>query len=279
MTNSDPDRSPTNAAAPPAMAGTGSLKTRVIFGIVLAIIVGAVITGIIFIIGQLNAGMTVPELLRSYGYWLILGWTLLEGETIVIIAGVAAAAGHMELWLIILVAWVGSYISDQIYFTIGRKYGPFLLKRFPWAQRPVDRAGRLLLKYDVWFILSFRFIYGVRNVTPPALAIAGVSHKRFAILNFVAAGLWANSFAFAGYLFGQAFKELVENAHMYFGYVILFMFALAVFWAFYHTTRGIIHRVKAHRAERKAAAAARGNRTGRTANPKPTKRAAEESRP
>ncbi|MDH3233037.1 MAG: DedA family protein [Alphaproteobacteria bacterium] len=261
------------------MAGAGSLKTRVIFGIALAVIVGAVVTGIIFIVGELNAGMTVPELLRSYGYWLILGWTLLEGETIVIIAGVAAAAGHMELWLIILVAWVGSYISDQIYFTIGKKYGPFLLKRFPWAQRPVDRASRLLLKYDIWFILSFRFIYGVRNVTPPALAIAGVSHKRFAILNFIAAGLWANSFAFAGYLFGQAFKELVENAHMYFGYVILFMFALAVFWAFYHTIRGVLNRMRAHRAERKATNAAQGERAGRAAKPRPTKHPAEESGP
>ncbi len=252
MTKSAPDQTPTNAAS--ATAGTGSYRTRVIFGVILGIIVIGIITGIVLIVHELNAGMTIPELLSSYGYWLILGWTLLEGETIVIIAGVAAAAGHMELWLIILVAWIGSYISDQIYFTIGRKFGPYLLQRFPWAQKPVDRAGRLLLKYDLWFILSFRFIYGVRNVTPPALAIAGVSHKRFAMLNFIAAGLWANCFAFAGYLFGQAFKELVEDAHMYFGYVILFMFALAVFWAFYHTIRGIVHRRRAYRAERRAAA-------------------------
>jgi len=254
MTEPAPDQSPTNAAASPSMAGTGSYRARVIFGILLGVVVAGVVIGIVFIVRALNAGMTIPELLSSYGYWLILGWTLLEGETIVIIAGVAAAAGHMDLWLIILVAWIGSYISDQIYFTVGKKFGPYLLKRFPWAKGPVDRAGRLLLKYDIWFILSFRFIYGVRNVTPPALAIAGVSHKRFAILNFVAAGLWANSFAFAGYLFGQAFKELVADAHMYFGYVIVFMFALAVFWAFYHTIRGIVHRRQAYRAERKAAA-------------------------
>ena len=267
MTKSAPDQTPTEAGA--ATAGTGSYRMRVVFGVLLGVIVASVVTGIVFIVRELNAGMTIPELLSTYGYWLILGWTLLEGETIVIIAGVAAAAGHMELWLIILVAWIGSYISDQIYFTIGKKYGPYLLRRFPWAQRPADRASRLLLKYDVWFILTFRFIYGVRNVTPPALAIAGVSHKRFAMLNFVAAGLWAVSFALAGYAFGQAFKELVEDAHMYFGYVILFMFALAVFWAFYHTTRGVIHRIKAYRAERRASGA-----------PKPGKRpAAEEPRP
>lgn len=261
------------------MAGAGSLRARVIFGLALVVVVGAVVAGAVFIVRELRAGMTIPELLQTYGYWLILGWTLLEGETIVIIAGVAAAAGHMKLWLIILVAWIGSYISDQIYFTVGKKYGPFLLRRFPWAQGPVDRAGRLLLKYDLWFILTFRFIYGVRNVTPPALAIAGVPHKRFAILNFIAAGLWAISFAIAGYLFGQAFKELVEDAHVYFGYVIIFMFGLAVFWAFYHTIRGIVHRRRAYRAERKAAAAAESPMPGRTASPKPSKRPAEEPHP
>jgi membrane protein DedA with SNARE-associated domain len=264
MSENAPDRPPTNGAAASA-AGIGTYRARVIFGIVLGVIVIGVVAGIAFIANKLDDGMTVPELLRSYGYWLILGWTLLEGETIVVIAGVAAAAGHMELWLIILVGWIGSYISDQIYFTVGKKFGPFLLERFPWAQGPVDRAGRLLVKYDLWFILSFRFIYGVRNVTPPALAIAGVPHRRFALLNFVAAGLWANTFAFAGYLFGQAFKELVDNAHKYFGYVILFMFLGAVFWAFYHTIRGVVHRRRAYRAERNAAKL------------KPTKRATEEA--
>ncbi len=199
--------------------------------------------------------MTIPDLLREYGYWLILGWTLFEGETIVIIAGIAAAAGHMNLWTIILVAWLGSYTSDQIYFAIGKKFGPALLIKFPWMQGPVDRAGRLLKKYDIWFILTFRFLYGVRNVTPPALALAGVSQKRFAILNFFAAGIWAFTFAGAGYLFGQAFKSLLEESHKYFGYIILGLFVLAVTWGIYHTIRGVMKRRREYaREEAKAKA-------------------------
>lgn len=193
--------------------------------------------------------MTIPELLQEYGYWLILGWTLIEGETIVIIAGVAAAAGHMKLWMIILVAWLGSYCGDQIYFAIGKRYGPKLLRKFPWAQGPVDRVGRLLKKYDIWFILTFRFLYGVRNVTPPALALAGVPHRRFAILNFFAAGIWAVSFAGAGYLFGQAFKSVLDDAHKYFGYVLLGMFTLAVAWGLYHTIRAVVKRQRAYKSE------------------------------
>lgn len=216
--------------------------------------------------------MSIQELLLEYGYWLILGWTFIEGETIVIIAGVAAAAGHMKLWLIVLVAWVGSYCGDQIYFTIGKKFGPAILRRLPAAQKPIDRASRLLLKYDHWFILSFRFIYGVRNFTPPALAIAGVPHKRFAILNFFAAGLWAISFAGAGYLFGQAFKSLVADAHKYFGLIIVGMLVIAVVWGVYHTVKRVIDRRRAYARECAAAPVTAQTRTAPAkANPAASK--------
>lgn len=217
--------------------------------------------------------MNIAELLQEYGYWLILGWTLIEGETIVIIAGVAAAAGHMKLWMIVLVAWLGSYCGDQIYFTIGKRYGPTLLRKFPWAQGPVDRAGRLLKKYDIWFILTFRFLYGVRNVTPPALALAGVPHKRFAFLNFFAAGIWAVSFAGAGYLFGQAFKSVLDDAHKYFGFVILGLFVLAVTWGLYHTIRAVIRRRRAYAGEE-----AKAEAPGKAGKPKASKRPAADPR-
>lgn len=212
-------------------------------------------------------------MLQEYGYWLILGWTLIEGETIVIIAGVAAAAGHMKLWMIVLVAWIGSYCGDQIYFFIGKRYGPTLLRKFPWVQGPVDRAGRLLKKYDIWFILTFRFLYGVRNVTPPALALAGVSHKRFAFLNFFAAGIWAVAFAGAGYLFGQAFKSVLDDAHKYFGYVILGLFGAAISWGLYHTIRGVIKRRRAYASEQADAKTSK-----KSGKPKASKRPAADPR-
>lgn len=236
-------------SAPSASFGARlfTFKNLLIF---LAVVVASVVgTGAYVVVSDMNAGMTIPQMLEEYGYWLILGWTFVEGESVVIIAGVAAAADHMKLWLIVLVAWLGSYCGDQLYFAIGKRFGPALLRRFPWAQAPVDHAARLLRKYDAWFILSFRFIYGVRNVTPPALAIAGVSHRRFAILNFFAAGLWAIAFAGAGYAFGQAFRHVVEDAHMYFGYMILGMFTLAVIWGVYHTVKGVIRRRREYAAE------------------------------
>ena len=60
---------------------------------------------------------------------------------------------------------------------------------FPQFQGPANRVFRLLERYDTGFILTFRFVYGVRNVTPFALGMSNVSALRFAGLNFIAAGM------------------------------------------------------------------------------------------
>ena len=89
--------------------------------------------------------MDANALIRDYGYWAVLVGTFLEGETILILAGVAAQFGNLELPLVILSAFVGSSCGDQLYYFIGRHQGAALLRRFPrWhhAAAKVD-IGRL----------------------------------------------------------------------------------------------------------------------------------------
>lgn len=175
--------------------------------------------------------MSLEGLLADYGYWLIFATTFVEGESVVLIAGVAAASQHMHLPYVILAAFVGSYLGDQLWFHVGRRYGHRLLQRFPRFQGPANRVFRLLERYDTGFILTFRFIYGVRNVTPFALGMSTVSALRFALLNFVAAGMWAVTFAGAGYLFGHAVIAVIGDMKAYIGYVLLALVLAALgFW-------------------------------------------------
>jgi len=177
--------------------------------------------------------MSLESLLAEYGYWLIFATTFIEGESVVLIAGVAAAAKHMSLPWVIFAAYIGSYLGDQLWFHVGRRYGKRLLERFPRFQSPANRVFRLLERFDTGFILTFRFIYGVRNVTPFALGMTNVSALRFAALNFIAAGMWAVTFAGAGYLFGHAVIALIGDMKAYIGYVLLALLFLALaLWLF-----------------------------------------------
>jgi membrane protein DedA with SNARE-associated domain len=171
--------------------------------------------------------------IQEYGDWFYIItflWTAVEGETFVIFAGYGAHLGFLQLHWLILAAWTGSFFGDQVYYFLGWRYGPALVKRFPKSQKSVDRAMELLRKYNTGFILSFRFIYGVRNVSSFAIGLAGVSWLRFSALNFIAAGVWAISFAGTGYLFGAVLKELLGKYAMIITLCMLVVFVTLGWW-------------------------------------------------
>lgn len=81
--------------------------------------------------------MNLEEVVTHYGYIGILIGTFLEGETILIIAGFLAHRGYLELPFVIVAAFFGSLIGDQLYFYIGRfKGGEFIRKNLTGNQKP-----------------------------------------------------------------------------------------------------------------------------------------------
>lgn len=171
--------------------------------------------------------------IREYGdlyYLVVFVWTFLEGETFVIFSGAAAREGMLDLPTLIASAWIGSFCGDQLYFLIGRRYGDRLLKRFPRWKGGVDKALSLLARYNTGFILTFRFIYGVRNVSSFAMGMSPIEWSRFACLNFIAAGLWSVAFAGTGYLAGAALQHVLGGVATGLGIVMLGLFLFAL-WA------------------------------------------------
>jgi membrane protein DedA with SNARE-associated domain len=177
----------------------------------------------------------ILEVIKEYGnyyYAIVFAWTFLEGETFVIFSGVAAREGILELPILILCAWAGSFLGDQLYFLIGRRYGARLLVRFPRWKPGVDHALGLLKKYSTGFVLSFRFIYGVRNFSSFAMGMSGLSWARFAFLNFIAAGVWAACFGGAGYVAGIALQQVLGDLATGFGLLMLAGFLIVIVMMF-----------------------------------------------
>jgi len=171
--------------------------------------------------------MDINQLIATNGacfYLIIFVWTFLEGETIILFAGFAAAQGLVDPLLLVTFAWLGSFAGDQCYFWLGRNFGVRLLDRFPRFRHGVDSALHWLERYDTGFILSFRFLYGVRNFSSFALGLSAVRWERFLWLNFAAAGLWAVSFVTAGYFLGHAFRAVLGDIARSFSIVMLLVF-------------------------------------------------------
>jgi len=164
--------------------------------------------------------VTLQSLIENYGYLAILVITFIEGETIVILAGIAAHLGFLELPWVIASAIAGSVTGDQTWYYMGRHWGPKIIaRRLSWKEA-AQKVYQHLERHQYWLILTFRFYYGLRNVTPFVLGSAQIPRLRFFALNVTGAIIWAIVFAGAGYLLGEAFEEFIDGYHRYALYVI-----------------------------------------------------------
>lgn len=180
----------------------------------------------------------VLSLIRHHGdlfYLITFVWTALEGETFVIFAGLAAQRGLLNIYALFTAAWLGSFFGDQVFFFIGRIFGTRLLARFPKLKPKADKALMALEKYSTVFILSYRFMYGLRNISGIAVGLSKLSWKRFAALNCLAALIWATAFCGAGYFFskmithlGRRNKEIVNYSVRELMITVLLLFAFVI---------------------------------------------------
>lgn len=142
--------------------------------------------------------------------------TLLEGETFLILAGLMAHMGLMKLPLVILVAVLGSFLGDQFYFFLGRRRGAALLDRHPLWKLRAEKVHRAMRRYRNGIMLGFRFVYGMRTITPLILGTdRTIRIPRFILLNLIGATLWSTVIATGGYFFGRLLEIFLADIRHY----------------------------------------------------------------
>jgi membrane protein DedA with SNARE-associated domain len=179
--------------------------------------------------------MTLESFVTIYGYPALLAGSLMEGETVVLLAGFLAHGGHLSLPFVMLTAFAGAFIADQVFFQVGKRKGKAFLESRPKWEPKVDRIRRFLVRYQVMAILAYRFIYGMRTITPVVIGASGFSTPRFVGLNLCSTALWAVTISSAGYFFGHIFEQLLQDLRRYEMAIIAAIAAVAVtIWLIRH---------------------------------------------
>ncbi len=135
---------------------------------------------------------------------------LVPSESLVITAGVFAAAGEPALPLVILVAAAGAFAGDHVAYLLGRTAGGRLgddagegsRKRtaFAWAGRILDQRGGLI-------IVVCRYIPGARTAITMTAGAVRYPLRRFSVFDGMAALSWGAYSALVGYIGGAAFED------------------------------------------------------------------------
>jgi len=147
------------------------------------------------------------DFVKDWGYVAVFLGSMIEGESVIFIAGFFAHEGYLSLPKIIVISFIGTLFADQALYHVGRHYGNHVLDRIPSLRVRADRAFILLRRYENIFILSFRFIWGIRIVSPIIIGSSGVSVARFMILNFIAAVIWSVGSCTAAYFFAHLIMD------------------------------------------------------------------------
>lgn len=172
--------------------------------------------------------MHLGSLIETHGYWVVAVGCLLEGETILVLAGFAAHRGYLKLSAVLAIAWTAGFVGDQCWFWLGRLRGPAILTRWPSLARHTERVHRLLDRYHAALIVGVRFAYGLRIAGPLLIGSTGMPAWRFALFNALGAVLWACSITSVGWVFGEAAERLLGKARHLEGWLLLGLVAAGV---------------------------------------------------
>ena len=138
--------------------------------------------------------------LQEWGYWVVFIGSIFEGELILLSSSAAAALGYLDIYKIFIIAFCTTVIVDNILFFIGHRLGiDWLIKKFPKLEPAKNKAFKFLNKMDIFFIFMFRFIYGIRTISPLIIGSAHIKPIRFLVCNLISGFIWAALGCFIGY--------------------------------------------------------------------------------
>jgi membrane protein DedA with SNARE-associated domain len=142
--------------------------------------------------------------IARWGYWATALGGMVESETVVLLAGLAAHRGLLELPGVIAAAGFGTFGVNQLLFHLGRRHGHALLARFPRLQPRAQGVLAFAHRHRRTLVFLYHFTVGIRAMTPFVLGMSRVRPLRFAAVDVVVTFSWIATLATLGFWLGDA---------------------------------------------------------------------------
>lgn len=173
---------------------------------------------------------------------LFVGFVL-PGETVALLAGVAAKIGHASLAAVLVVVVVAAIVGDFVGYEIGRHAGTRVLQLhlFDKRRRRLENAQDFLARRGGSAVFLGRWVAFFRAVMPFLAGTARMPYLKFVGYNATGGLAWGVAVVLLGYAAGASYAKVEAT----FGHVTAYALigiALAVL---------VVWRVRKHRADRR----------------------------
>lgn len=178
--------------------------------------------------------MSPETLLEQFGYLAIFLGTFLEGEAILVAAGFFASRGYLDIYLVTLVAFAGSYGGHLFWFWLGRVHGVRLLDRFPRMKRHFGQGVRVFERYGAAAIIITQWLYGLRITCAVIIGMSRIPLMKFLAYEALSCALWSVVITALGFYFGRAIETLLGRVEHIEKYGLAIILAIAIGFWLYH---------------------------------------------
>jgi len=173
------------------------------------------------------------SLFSTHYFWLALGASTLNSAVLAVAAGFAAKTDGGLLIVVVLLLTIASHILSCLFFLCGSG-AELLVHRLLDKRHLHPQSSRFqavtgyIEKYQKRFIFMYRFIPGLRFISPYIMGLGQERFWPFFAIDWFASLLWASVFGGIGYLFGATATRVMHDFSRYDSLVFGAVFALVL---------------------------------------------------
>ena len=187
-----------------------------------------------FLLDLATGRYALDDLIRSGGYLVLIAIVFTEtgllvgfflpGDSLLITAGLVAAAGGLDIWLLNGLLMAAAIVGDSVGYAIGYRTGPRIFRREEsrwFSRRHLLRTREFYERHGGKTIVLARFIPIIRTFAPVVAGVGQMEYRRFVVYNVCGGIGWVASLTWAGYLLGQSIPNIGQHVHLVVAVVVV----------------------------------------------------------
>jgi membrane-associated protein len=151
----------------------------------------------------------------------------LPGDSLLVTAGVFAAAGDLNLATLLLLSTLCAVAGDQLGYWIGHHTGQALYSRpdsLLFKRRHLESAREFYEAHGGKTIVFARFIPILRTFCPVVAGVAGMRYASFVTYNIAGGVAWVFGMVLTGYFLASLVPNIEKRIHWVIAVVIVLSF-------------------------------------------------------
>lgn len=176
----------------------------------------------------------MEDSIARLGYIGVMIGTFLEGETTILLAGIFAKFGYLDLKHVMFFSFLGTFVGDCAFFFLGKWFGKSVIDRYAFIRGKTMVANSIIHQYPHVILFMMRFLAGFRSIILLLLGCANVGSARFLLIDVASSAVWSVLVSLIGYSFANVVYIFVNDIKGYEKIVIPLVVVLAVAAIFFY---------------------------------------------